>query len=243
MLIRITNRCSMGCSHCLADARPEGEHMSRDVFEAVLEFICRIKLPIVYLTGGEPVDHPELFDFLDGATKRNISVFVLSNGMFLRDPIFTLEFLERVQGVQVTNDPRFYPLSIPCITDGQVKSLVREKVSYQTQLSCIASFGRAVTNKLAVDRIAPFCFNFRSIIRKMRSFLDTLYMLRAHRKHCTPSVNINGTIVAGEAPSCHIVGSVSDAFDTLTQNACEMTCNKCGLVDNLSMPLKTAIGE
>lgn len=33
MLLKITEACSMGCSHCVNDAKPDGEHMTLKVLE------------------------------------------------------------------------------------------------------------------------------------------------------------------------------------------------------------------
>ena len=37
MLVRITNRCQMGCSHCFTDSTPEGQHMTHHTFEQALQ--------------------------------------------------------------------------------------------------------------------------------------------------------------------------------------------------------------
>ena len=36
MLVKITNYCSMGCSHCLEDSTVAGKHMTRETFLAAL---------------------------------------------------------------------------------------------------------------------------------------------------------------------------------------------------------------
>lgn len=41
MLIRITNRCMMGCNHCMVDATPEGEHMAFDTYLGALTLAMR----------------------------------------------------------------------------------------------------------------------------------------------------------------------------------------------------------
>ena len=38
MVIKITEKCSMGCSHCMNNALPTGKHMSFDTFKDVIKF-------------------------------------------------------------------------------------------------------------------------------------------------------------------------------------------------------------
>lgn len=55
----------MGCSHCLENATPDGEHMSSETFKKVLNFMERINPTVVLITGGEPTDHPEFFEYME----------------------------------------------------------------------------------------------------------------------------------------------------------------------------------
>jgi hypothetical protein len=61
-------------------------------------------------------------------------------------------------------------------------------------------------------------------------------------KFCTPSININGTIVAGEAPSCAAIGRITDDPTTITKNVRELDCDNCGLSKNLPEELRKAGG-
>ena len=42
MLIQITNRCHMGCKHCMQDASPKGKHMTDETFDANLQQIVKL---------------------------------------------------------------------------------------------------------------------------------------------------------------------------------------------------------
>ena len=50
---------------------------------------------------------------------------------------------------------------------------------------------------------------------------------------CTPSINVDGSVVAGEAPSCYKIGDIKSTNEELTQNLNNMKCGKCGLYKNL----------
>ena len=60
---------------------------------------------------------------------------------------------------------------------------------------------------------------------------------------CTPSINIDGSIVAGESTSCFKIGSVLDSDSVLYQNLINMKCSMCQLIQNLSRVHLEAIGE
>jgi hypothetical protein len=86
------------------------------------------------------------------------------------------------------------------------------------------------------------CFNFRSAVRTV-GFEQGLLALEAHGKYCTPSVNIDGGIVAGEADTCFKIGDVSMNPKDLTDGVRAMRCSRCGLQKNLSSFHRAAIGE
>jgi len=43
MLIKVTNYCSMGCSHCREDWTVAGKHMTDETFEKALEQTIRLE--------------------------------------------------------------------------------------------------------------------------------------------------------------------------------------------------------
>lgn len=225
----------MECSHCMVNATPTGEHMSMSTFQGVLKFLRTMRSPLVMLSGGEPCEHPSLFGFIEALLNYNIKVLLLSNGMFLNDKAFTDRLLAKDVSIQITNDERYYPTTVPEIS--------HPKVSYEHRIRSLAPFGRALTNKLTATQKAPGCFNLRSMIRSMRSFPDAFIGLRMRGRFCIPSVNVDGSIVAGESPSCTVIGNVEDLPETLTRNIINMTCSRCGLVNQLPHEYKAAIGE
>jgi hypothetical protein len=238
ILIRVTNCCRMGCSHCMIRATPDGEHMSLHTFAKCLEFAANtINLPLLMLSGGEPTEHPQINELIDLAKSVGMSITLLSNGMFLSEwePEKRDELIDKVEFVQVTNDPRFYPQSIP--------SFEHPKVFFEDTLRIVSPMGRAKDNGLETNRQAPLCFNLRSATRSLGNIVSAIFHLRGLGKMCTPSVNVDGSIVAGESPSCYKIGTVENDELKLTQNLINMTCSNCGLVNNLSQEHKRIIGE
>lgn len=233
MLIRITNCCRMECSHCMIEASPDGKHMSTEIFAKALDFSNRFDMPFIMLSGGEPLEHPQFFKFVDLAKKSCPIVLVLSNGMFLenkelRNRVLALDVL-----VQVTNDPRYYPK--------RVAKFDHPNISYEDTLRMITPLGRAAKNKIPASKKAPMCFNLRSCVHSTKDFHQALGMLRFNQKMCSPSINIDGDIVAGESVQCCKIGTVESSDQELVRNLMTMHCNKCGLEDNLSLTHRSAI--
>lgn len=244
MLIRITNKCRMGCNHCMVDAKPDGESMTMETFKDVVAFVGRFQFQVAMLSGGEPTEHPDLLKMIDILQAEDIIVMVLSNGMFIEEkPELADILIEKKIMIQVTRDPRFYPVDPHWQID--FPKFVKEypNFCFEDHIRMVSPFGRALTNKLECNRQSPLCFNLRSIGRKLRDFTAAVLQLRLMHKMCIPSINPDGTLVAGEAPSCHVIGCVTDNNLTLTNNLCQMKCNKCGLANDLPPEYRHAIGE
>jgi MoaA/NifB/PqqE/SkfB family radical SAM enzyme len=67
MILVITDKCSMGCTHCLSDCKPDGQHITLEQFKQNLEFALRTigrNPQILILSGGEPFEHPQIREIL-----------------------------------------------------------------------------------------------------------------------------------------------------------------------------------
>jgi hypothetical protein len=256
MLIKITNYCSMGCSHCMEDSTVAGQHMTRETFLAALGLTERLEglawkrgVPkLLLLSGGEATEHPDVLWFLETARATGHKVILITNGMWLDDPELCAKILRPDWTdlmVQVTNDPRFYPKAPKNVpTDDP-------RVMFVPSLTVLVTLGRLKRSRLPAAppvRKAPTSFNFRSLTRSLRDVREALFMQRARATmglsgHCSPSISSDGTIVAGETSNCFPIGDVHSTADDVTRALVGMQCNKCGLVDNLTQEQKLAIGE
>lgn len=256
MLIKVTNKCSLGCSHCMEDSTVKGAHMDESTFDRALDFVQRIESkawaigvpPMVLLSGGECTEHPSIVQFVEKVVSRGLIPLLITNGMWLNDPALK-EALLRPEWpqlfVQVTNDARFYPKSPPVVED--------KRITYVESLTHLIPLGRALRKKGLADmglplKKAPTSFNLRSLTRALRSFEEAVFTLRVRAAsglsgHCSPSVSENGDVVAGETRSCFKIGTVDSSNAELTDACVAMRCNNCGLVDNLTQEQKRAIGE
>jgi MoaA/NifB/PqqE/SkfB family radical SAM enzyme len=218
----------------MIDAGPDGGHMSMDTYKAVLNFIEWTGIPIIMISGGEPLQHPDALEMVVMAKNEGLKTVLLSNGTFLEDAELTEKIIALNIIVQITNDERFYPRRIPIVD--------HPNFCYTDKIRIVTPIGRAVTNKLDTNRSSPLCFNLRSIARRIGNFKAALMNLRMVGKMCTPSINIDGTISAGESNFCSSFGTVYDR-ENLAEKIFELTCNKCGLADQLDPMYKRAIGE
>lgn len=255
MLIKITNRCGMGCSHCFEESTPAGEHMVWDTFQRALDATRRIEslayragcLPFVLISGGECTEHPDVVKYVEEVVRQKFLPLLITNGMWLGDPELRKALLRPewpFLSVQVTNDARFYPTA-PTHWDDS-------RITYVPALTTLVPLGRAsrkdLTAKGVPSKNAPPSFNFRSLMRSFGSIERAVAELRLRAMvgksgHCIPSISATGDIVAGETNLCWKIGTVDSSNEELARNAIAMgSCNRCGLESNLTEPQKRAIG-
>lgn len=252
MLIKVTNKCSMGCNHCMENSTPAGEHMPLDMFDQALEFTKRIEQaayqvgcpPLVLVSGGECSEHPDIIEILDRVEQAGMMPMMITNGMWLEDDDLKSQILkpDRRIYVQVTNDNRFYPTAPPDSDDPRVTRV--------PNLTLLVPLGRAANRsfKEPQQRKYPSSFNLRSATRALGSFEHAVALQRVRAMggssgQCTPSVSENGDVLIGETRFCYKIGTINSTNDELTQAVLEMgSCNRCKLEDQLSMEHKRAIG-
>lgn len=242
MLIRVTNRCTMGCKHCMIDASgPDGGHMSLDTLRQALAFARACKARVLTISGGEPFEHPEIASVLRMCAEFQVRtatvVTVCSNGTFAFDEE-KFELADRCGlVVQVTNDKRYYGRDLWLIKH----KFDRPLMCFEDQIRVIGPCRRTRENGIPATRLSPMCYNLRSAVRAV-GFEKALNALEAYGKYCTPSVNIDGGIVAGEADTCVRIGDVSMNPNDLTDGVRATRCSRCGLSNNLSPFHRAVIG-
>jgi len=243
MLIRISNKCTMACKHCMIDASgPDGEHMSLEVFRQALDFAEACQVKVILISGGEPFEHPDIAEILamcaEVQKRTMVPMTLCSNGLFILDK--EKAALARRCGmiIQVTNDQRFYGRNLKLIQH----MFDLPQMCFEDHIRSLVPCRRTRENSIPTSRISPMCFNLRSATRSI-GLINGIDALESSGKHCTPSVNIDGSIVAGEADTCFKVGDVSMRLQDVEELIKKARCNKCGLRDNLAPVHKAAIGE
>ena len=222
----------------MEDALPTGEHMSMETFHKAMSFIERTykSVKIVMISGGEPTENPLLPEFLKHLDGWN--VVVLSNGLFLNDPTkqeLVNQILSNGVALQIYNDDRYYPI--------KVEPIKHPSIVYGDRINLMTPLGRALKNGLKSTRQSPMCFNLRSSARTLRSFSEAVMALRMSGKMCTPSISVNGDVIAGESRFCHKIGTVESSEEELLENLLSISCNKCRLEDGLPTALRNVIHD
>lgn len=69
MLIQITNKCHEGCAHCMQCSNPHGEHMDMTTFKNALRFARFLGVSSYIITGGEPTEHPQFYEFCEALNR------------------------------------------------------------------------------------------------------------------------------------------------------------------------------
>lgn len=240
MLLRITKYCEMDCPHCLVSADRNGQHMSSKTFEASLGFLLRIRPRVMMVSGGEPFNHPHVFEILEQLIKTlkldPRLVMVTSNGLPLQnDPSMLARARSLGVSLQVTNDPLYYPRRV----------VVPGVPMMENIPGGIFPDGRAVTSDLSnkPQQNFPYCFNFRSLLRSGMSLPMAVAYLEVNGKYCLPAVDVDGSVRIGEGGGCWAIGSVQSSIPELEAGIRDCRCSRCGLKKNLSPSHLAVIGE
>lgn len=251
MLLKITERCSMHCTHCFNRADENGAHMVFGILKKVVDKLNELPYHTLLLTGGEPTEHPDFWEitkYLSQNLKNldYIQVILTTNGLYLENHIELADALNHLFdnfAIQITNDPRYYPKpldeSSPLYLHPYV--FVAHKVEHMTPQ------GRAVDNGLPSKRVASSCINCRSFIHQLpqHAIEDVIYALEAEEKYCTPTIGVDGMIRAGESSLCPPFASVEDSNEIISKKLKAFRCNQCatvGLNKNIPQVLKDMLG-
>ncbi|OQC48568.1 MAG: Antilisterial bacteriocin subtilosin biosynthesis protein AlbA [Bacteroidetes bacterium ADurb.Bin035] len=78
----ITNRCNLNCIHCRGMANKE---LDEKIIYKTANEIASLKPQWVIIEGGEPFLREELFDILEIISKKNIKIYLISNGMLVNE--------------------------------------------------------------------------------------------------------------------------------------------------------------
>lgn len=89
--IEITYNCNLRCRHCYRGEDVSSREMSsvfmkKEKIFQILDEMEKMGVVEVFITGGEPFTHPDIWEILEYASSKNLIVTVLTNGNFLTDP-------------------------------------------------------------------------------------------------------------------------------------------------------------
>lgn len=102
LLVHTTTRCNLTCKHCyLGDSR--GEDIDIDIFRLMVDEFRHMGGLKIMLSGGEPLLHPLIWDFLAHLRSSGLRVVMLSNGTLI-DRNTARRLAGQVHEVQVSID-------------------------------------------------------------------------------------------------------------------------------------------
>ncbi len=245
MIIQITNRCHMGCPHCMQDSTPRGRHMKEDAFEKVLQFVNDVQPLVISVSGGEPTEHPLWAQFVRKllGIKSVLVLSILTNGAWIEDKaqrIAMAKLIRENKGrvkVQVFSHPGYYQdhewtvehedqfKSIGCTTDFDDPIFMQD-------------LGRARKNcreEVAESDHVPSCINSHLIAIQASSLTQFCSMAVQAGKFCRPLIDPNGGIHMSESWLCQTVANVSDGADEAFRKMRDSRpCKGCQLYKNFA---------
>lgn len=252
MIIDLTYKCSMGCSHCMSACNKNGEEMSLTVLNDVCDFIENRRIDTLYplilgISGGEIFEHSQILECLDiifkrFGTKQNIAFMFASNGRVLSQTPEYLEYMKDAKSkygkqkilIQITDDERFYPTKL---TEKQRYSL--EKIGAyidtvpgdkQDRNKCLYPQGRALLNydESWWNTKAPKCTNCRLMSHQgVNTFRDLVQTMTNVGKNCTPSISPKGEIKLGESALCPTVATIYESDTEIFRKIRNFKCQAC----------------
>lgn len=234
MLLKITESCHMGCSHCMSSCVPCDRHMTEKTFRDVLEFVkthepgCLLTDNII--SGGEPSEHPEFLKFVEiyfDIIGNDSRLYITTNGQWiLENPEKAHELLDKYPNLkyQVTYEKEYYPKKLDI-----TKRILRHKRIEFADTIQIYPMGRARLNNLKISEghISTKCFNLILLANQRNSFQEIINALRSAQKTCIPAINYDGTFSFGESDLCPRCCSIYDSDEVIYDKLKNFTCNDC----------------
>ncbi|WP_173444010.1 radical SAM/SPASM domain protein, ACGX system [Selenomonas ruminantium] len=177
----ITDTCDQRCKHCYIFAENNGkciDSMTRTQMEAVLEN-CRDfcetfgRQPYFYLTGGDPILHPEFWTLLDMFKAEAIPFTIMGNPFHLTDEVCQrlhecgcLRYQLSIDGIEETHDwfrkPGSYKITlekVAMLNKAGIRSIIMTTVSGKNIDEVPAIIDAVVAAGAKVYAFARYCPN------------------------------------------------------------------------------------
>lgn len=247
MIIKITEKCSMGCSHCMNNALPTGKHMDFDTFKDAIRFQKQYGGAFCIISGGEPGEHPEFLDFLKYALLNLPGIFitVTTNGVWMADKYNVIANLYDVYDknllFQVTTVDEYYPTKINL--DNPVYNI--PNVIVCKEIENMYGQGRALTNHLEYHNKCSKCMNVRLVAHQLHTHkLDVIVSNLAIKGFfCTPHISITGDIKLGESDLCPTCSNIYKTGEEIVDDILNFHCHQCDHINkNLTQQCLDIIG-
>jgi radical SAM protein with 4Fe4S-binding SPASM domain len=82
----LTRRCRYQCRHCRANAGPEGDsELTGQQCKKIIAAVAKFARPVLILTGGEPMERPDLYEIIRYAREKGLRVVMATCGYLIDD--------------------------------------------------------------------------------------------------------------------------------------------------------------
>lgn len=137
LFIELTNQnCNLKCKHCYISFDPYKkikDFISVEEIKKAIEDVKEYKVEMIYLTGGEPLLHPDFNSILRFCLKHK-PVTIFSNGININDK--KARFLKKVE--EEGDNELFFNISIDCFEERRNDDL-RGRGSYRKAVGAVQS--------------------------------------------------------------------------------------------------------
>lgn len=95
----VGRRCNLHCVHCYSDSanRAYQGELSTEEGKALIDDLADFEVPVLLLSGGEPLLRPDIFELIGHARERGVRVTLSTNGTLI-----TPEVAERLRALAVS---------------------------------------------------------------------------------------------------------------------------------------------
>lgn len=95
IFMEINNYCELKCRFCIADLgyKYPSTNISIELIEKIIEEYKADKTKAVFITGGEPLLHPEINKIIRKFVMNGYYTYITTNGQHLSDERFAVEFM------------------------------------------------------------------------------------------------------------------------------------------------------
>lgn len=229
MLLQVTNRCRMGCPHCLNDANPYAPHMTEETCRNAVSFAKDSGNLMLIVSGGEPTEHPRLFDLCRIVSESGIAFSICSNGMFMGDPKkeWTVEKIAKLKGFcggQIYTNPKWYRLHSQTMRKWESSKGKWESLRLfldTTDIRGMQDIGRAKNcpEAMAEAENSPYhnsCLVACTTLAQVVSSHEFFRVMLMQHRFCTPLIDFAGNVHMSESCLCPSCGNVNtDTYDML----------------------------
>lgn len=243
MILTLTNKCSMGCTHCMSSCTENGESCSEQAWKDNIDFAVKNRLyaNVVLISGGEPLEHPDALRFIGMAIDsfpRNTPIILTTNGVPLlkdRSLMSGMQELKKKAGrrflIQITSDDRYYPFvpnskELYWLNKIATSSVEKVPLGLYPQGRALENFPDSNWENGLLQ--GPKCIKCIMLAAQGKaSPMQMSSILAKAGSVCYPRIGIDSKVYFGESLLCPPVYSIHDNFDDILRKTRAFSCRKC----------------